>query len=114
VSSHRIQKVNELIKQELGQLILKEINTPHGCLITITKVDTSKDLGQAKVMVSILPISEQEPIMRTLHKKAGFLQYELGKKMVIRKLPKLIFYSDLSQEKVSHIDTLIDKIHREK
>ena len=111
MSSHRIQQVNELIRQELSKLFVKEISFPKDCLVTITKVDTSKDLGQTKVLVSIMPAGQQEKAVRLLNKQAGHLQFLLGKIIVIRQIPKLLFQLDHTQEKVARIDQLIDKIH---
>jgi len=113
VSSLRLQKINELIRQELGKLLLKEINFPKGCLVTITKVTTSADLAQAKVLLSILPDGQEEKIVASLNKKAGFFKCQLGKILVMYKPPKLIFKIDPAQEKTDHIDQLIDKIHQQ-
>ena len=111
--SHRLQQINELIKQELGKLFLKETNFPKDCLVTITKVITSADLSQAKIFISILPDDQQPKIIANLNKQAGSLKYLLGKILVLYKIPKLIFQLDLAQEKITHIDQLIDKIHQE-
>lgn len=111
--SHRLQQINELIKQELGKLFLKEIDFPKGCLVTITKVITSADLSQTKIFISILPDDQQSKIIANLNKQAGSLKYLLGKILVLYKIPKLIFQPDLAQEKITLIDQLIDKIHRE-
>ena len=112
--SRRITQVNELIQQELGKLFTRETKFPPGCLVTITKVITSRDLGQAKIFISVLPATEREKIITVLNKQAGSLQYELGDIIVLRKIPKLIFMPDLGQEKRAHIDELIDKIHKER
>ena len=53
--SHRINQVNELIKQELNDLLVSELEFTKGCLVTITAVETSKDLRHAKIWVSVLP-----------------------------------------------------------
>lgn len=111
--SHRIEKINELIRQELGKIFLREMNFPDDCLATITKVSTAPDLGQAKIYVSVMPAEQQEKILSYLSGQAGHLQFLLGKILVIRKSPKLFFYPDLDQQKIDRINDLIDKIHRE-
>lgn len=113
MSSHRLPQINELIRQELGKLFLKEMDFPKGYLVTITKVKTSADLGQAKVLLSILPDSQEKKIITSLNKKAGFFKFKLGKIFVMYKIPKLIFANDPTQEKIDHIDQLIDKIHQQ-
>lgn len=113
MSSHRIKQVNELIRQELSKILSREVNFPAGCLATITKVDTSKDLGQTKILISIIPTDQQELAIKLLNRQARHLQFLLGKTIVLRKIPKLLFKLDHTQEKVAHIDQLIDKIHQE-
>lgn len=111
--SHRIPQLNELLRQEIGELFLKEITFPENTLATITKVDTAKDLSQTKVMVSILPAGERGTVLKLLGKQAKHIQHLLGQKLVIRKIPRIVFSFDASGEKVSYIDALIDKIHRQ-
>lgn len=112
--THRIEQLNELIKQKLGDIFLKEVELPKGCLMTITNVTTTHDLSQSKVLISILPGSEEEQILTVLNRRAGYFQFLLKGQLVIRRIPKLIFKSDISLQKTSKIDRLIDKIHKEK
>lgn len=111
--SHRIPQLNELLRQEISELFLKEINWPPNALATITKVDTAKDLSQTRILVSVLPINAGEQILKMLNNQARHIQYMLGQKLVIRKIPKIIFRIDDTEEKASHIEALIDKIHRQ-
>lgn len=113
VASHRIKQVNELIHQQLSEIILKEISTPPGCLITITKVNTTRDLSQARISISVLPEQFQHSTLADLEKKAKALQYALGDILVIRKTPRLQFQLDTTEIEAAHIDALIDKIHKE-
>ena len=113
MSSHRLKQVNELIQQELGKIMVKETGLPPGQLVTITKVKTSPDLGQARIFVSIMPTNKQASILAKINKIRNTLQHELGSILVIRKIPKISFSIDIDQQKISHIDELIDKIHQE-
>ena len=111
--SHRIKQVNELIRNELNKVILKEGGLPQGYLATITKVKTSADLSQSRITISIMPANKQGTILKVLNDQAKHLQYELGKIIVLRKTPRLSFVIDEGQQKTTHIDKLIDKIHQE-
>ena len=113
MASHRIKQINELIQQQLSEIILKEVSTPSGCLITITEVNTTRDLSQARVSISVLPEKFQQSILADLKKKSKPLQYALGDILVIRKIPKLRFQLDTTEVEAAHIDALIDKIHKE-
>lgn len=112
--SHRLDQLNSLIQQEICQTILKEIDLPLGCLATVTKVEVSKDLGQAKVWVSILPENRQEEIMEILEKNIGHVSQIIAKRLFIRKMPHLVVKIDTTEVKASHIEELIDQISQKK
>lgn len=111
--SHRIPQLNELLRQEIGELFVKEMNFSPNVFVTINKVDTAADLSQSKIFVSVLPSTEHEAIIKLLNHRAKHLQYLVAQKVVIRKIPRLIFEFDDSLEKASHIEQLIDKIHHQ-
>lgn len=108
--SHRIFQINELVKQELGKLILTELEFPQGCLVTITKVDTSKDLRQAKIWLSVLPAYLIKKVLAKLSANVGHLQFLLNKKLSMKPLPRLKFLIDDTEAKAVEIDQLLDSI----
>ena len=55
MASHRTEQVGELMKQELANIFLRDMDFPLGTLVTITRVIVSGDMRQAKVMISIMP-----------------------------------------------------------
>jgi ribosome-binding factor A len=85
----KIEKVNAFIQKELGSIILKEVDIFPGILITITRVDTSSNLIESKVYISILPEDKDEEIMGLLNRKIYFIQQFLNKKLKIRPVPRL-------------------------
>ena len=112
--SHRIDQINSLIEKELSQIILKEVDLPQGCLATITKVDTAKDLSQSYIWISVLPTSQQEKILKLLEDNLGHLNHLVSQKLMIRKMPKFILKVDIREEKASHIEELLNTVGREK
>ena len=62
----RIERVNELLRKEISSLILKELDISKDIMITVTGVETSPDLGQAKIKVSIMPFLKAEKILKVL------------------------------------------------
>jgi len=112
--SYRIKQVNELVRNELNKVIIKEAGLPKGYLATITKVQTSADLSHSKISISIIPTDKQGTILTLLNNMAKHLQYELGKIIILRKTPNLVFVIDEEQKKAIHIDELIDKIRKER
>jgi ribosome-binding factor A len=114
MASHRIEQVNELIRSELAHIILRELEFPIGCLVTLIKVETASDLKTAKVFFSVLPTSYLDKAMKVLHKNHGRLQGFLGSRLKMQFIPKMEFKIDLSLEKAAHINELLEEVKKEK
>ena len=108
--SDRMPKVDELIKRELGKIIIKEIDFPLNTLATITRVETLPDLKQSKIFISVFPTSERQRVIRILSGRANELVCLLNKKVILRIIPKLSFLIDDLEEKASEIDQLLDSL----
>ncbi len=110
--SHRIERVNQLIRQEISELLRREVKDPRlGGLISITEVDTAADLKYAKVYVSCLCSEEErEELMAALSSASGFFHNELMKRLTLRHVPILEFFWDDSIEKGAHLQELIDRV----
>ena len=89
--SKRISRLNKLIKEELGKILLKEGDFPKGVLVTITRVETLSNLSEAKVWVSVLPEDQGEKIVGNLNKRIYFLQQKINKILRMRIVPKIRF-----------------------
>ncbi len=92
MSSLRQLKVNELIRRELSEIIMREFEAPEYSLVTITNVDTSNDLSSAKVSVSIFPIDQANKAFGSLRKMAGFFQKLLNRRLKMKMIPRINFY----------------------
>lgn len=112
--SNRIQRVNQLIKKELSEIILKEVDFPRNILVTITRVETSIDLNQTKVYVSCLPEKENKRVFQILNKLIYTLQQELNKRLNMRPVPRIIFVKDKDIKKIARIEELLEKSKKEK
>ncbi|MDZ7611370.1 MAG: 30S ribosome-binding factor RbfA [Candidatus Moranbacteria bacterium] len=111
--SNRIEKVNQLVREELSKIISREFTIKQGVFISISKVDCSKDLRQAKVFVSIYPSSEEDYALKTLQKEVYKIQGILNRKLKMKPLPKIQFISDHSQENVEELEEIFRKIREE-
>ncbi|MFA6410455.1 MAG: 30S ribosome-binding factor RbfA [Candidatus Buchananbacteria bacterium] len=111
--SHRIDQINELVRHELSQLLLTEMEFPSDCLVTIIKVETSKDLRHAKVWLSVMPTKYIKKVLEKLKANAGHLQFLLNKKLTMRPLPRLFFAIDDTEAKAADIEALLDRIRKE-
>lgn len=110
MGERRINQVNALIKQEIGNLFLKEIEFPSDCLVTISKVETSSSLEHAKIWLTVLPTDYQKDVLKILAKNISHLQSLLNKKLVMRIVPQISFKIDDSPQKKARIDELLDKL----
>lgn len=108
--SRRIEQINKTIQKELGRAILQEIKLPPDALATITKVQVSSDLSQVKVWISILPEEKRNRVIMILQKARSRLQSSLNRRLKLKRIPKIKFILDVSEEKAERINRLLDKI----
>ena len=99
--------MQKLIREELGKIILKEIEFPVGSLATVLDVAVDKKLELAKVRVSALPSSAAADILARLGKAAGRLQYLLMKKINIKPMPRIYFELDRGPENAAAVEKLL-------
>ncbi len=111
---HRIERVNNLIRQEICELLQRQVKDPRlGNFVTITEVSTSADLKHAKIFVSCIGNEvEKKEILSILAGASGFFRKELAKRTRLRYIPELSFRWDDSIERGAHLQELIDKITR--
>jgi ribosome-binding factor A len=108
---NRTEKVAELLKEEISDVIRTRIKDPGVGFITITDVVVSKDLRIGKIYVSVLGSEEEQ--VRSLHalqRARSFIQREVGTRVRLRYLPVIQFYLDKSWEYGAHIDQLLHKL----
>jgi len=116
--TNRIAKVNSLIQHQLGPVLQEFLDWQKG-LVTITKVETTKDMKWAKVWISVFYSSKEDSaaadkkIMDFLAKNIYDLQGELNKNFHTKIIPRISFYLDTSPRYVEHIDELIKEVHEE-
>ena len=95
MKTHRLARVSEIIREVAAETILFELRDPRVQRITVTRVETSGDLQNAKVYVSVMG-SEKEQLRSVagLQNAAGFIQSRLAKRLTTRFLPVLTFHLD--------------------
>ena len=114
MSQLRIEKIQELMKQEISQIILQELKDPRIGFVTVTQVEITGDLRNAKVYVSLMGNEEQiKDCWRGLQSSLGFIRREIGKRIRLRFTPELTFALDKSLDYSAHIQKLLLKIQAE-
>ena len=95
MSSRRVQKVAEAIREVVSMSILTELQDPRVRDVTVTSVEASGDLRYAKVMVSVMgDDTRQNLTLRGLQSAAGFLQSKIADRIDLRYTPRLTFVLD--------------------
>lgn len=108
----KIERLNEQLKSELANLIIKEINLRNG-LITVSFVDCSTDLKRAKVGISVLPEKYGPAVREKLKSLSGQFSRTLKNKLKIRQIPRLNWTLDTTESKAAEIEDVLKKIREE-
>ena len=105
--SVRANRVGEQMKKELGEIIGRKIKDPRIGFVTVTDVQVTGDLQQAKVYISVLGDErKRENTLLGLAKAKGFIRSEIGQRIRLRKTPEILFEFDESIDYGNHIETL--------
>ena len=94
--TQRMERLNQVLKEELSKIIKKELDLPKELLVTLIEVDTLKDLSSCSVFISVFPEEKQEQIIDFLNRKAYLLHQALNKKLFIKRVPKLKFRKEVA------------------
>ena len=109
--SQRIDRVDELLRQEIGALLAKEVADPRIGFATITDVETSPDLRHAKVWVSVIgQKADRDETLRALSDAMPFIRHELGKRLRIKRIPDLHVRLDDSAERGTRVLHLLHEL----
>ena len=104
----RARRVGEQIRQELADILWREMKDPRVHGVTINAVDVTSDLEHAKVWYTLLS-GEDKEIAAVLGRAVGFLRTELSHRMRMRIVPRLTFQYDTSIERGVHLSQLIEQ-----
>ncbi len=107
-SNPRSRRVAEQIRQELADILRREMKDPRVTGVTFTAVDVTSDLEHAKVWFTVFG-DEHDAARQGLTRAAGFLRTELAHRMRMRTVPKLNFLYDESVARGAHLSQLIDE-----
>ena len=92
---------------------MKELSLPKSILVTVTEVETSRDLRQSKVFISVFPEKETKRVLRTLEKGIYDIQQILNKRLKIKFVPKIKFFEDKKLKETQKIDEILNRIEEE-
>ncbi len=107
--SNRIEKVNSLLEQEISKIILKDFDYSKA-IITLTRVEATANLIEAKVYVSVLPEDKTDEALKLLNKDVYSVQQKLNKLLNMRPIPRIKFVKDRVIAEAAKIEKLLEKI----
>ncbi|MBQ4404656.1 MAG: 30S ribosome-binding factor RbfA [Selenomonadaceae bacterium] len=104
----RIEKLQELIKQEMSKMLLTDLKDPRIGFVTVTDVEMTGDLREAKIYVSVMGGAEQvKNSLEGLNSALGFIRREIGQRIRLRFTPEISFALDTSLDYGEHIQKLL-------
>jgi ribosome-binding factor A len=113
MSSERMRRVDEAIRQVVGEAVAGELKDPRVGFITVTDVRTSADLSHARVYVSVLGDAEQrEASMDGLNSAHGYLQSRIASQLHLKRTPTLAFAYDDTLDRALRVDALLEEIEQ--
>jgi ribosome-binding factor A len=110
MESQRQLKISKLLQRELGEIFQREAAHKFaGIMITVTKVNITRDLSLARVFLSLFPAKDKDAMMVSIKSHAGEIRFFLGKRIKnqVRQIPELEFYLDDSLDYIENIENLL-------
>ena len=111
----RVEKLQELMKQEISDIIFHELKDPRIGFVTVTSVACTEDLREAKIYVSVMGDEKKaRDTLNGLNSSLGFVRLEIGKRIRLRFTPEISFALDTSLSYSDHIQRLLNEIHEDR
>jgi ribosome-binding factor A len=109
--SQRTERVDELLRQEIGSIVSREVADPRVGFVTITSVESTPDLRHAKVWVSIIgQPAERDDTLAALRRAMPFVRHELGTRLRIKRIPDLHVQLDDTAERGTRVLKLLREL----
>ncbi len=108
--ANRVQRVNSLLEREISKILFKDFDFSDKALVTLTHVETSANLIEAKAYISVLPDSKFDEVLKTLKKGVYSVQHKINRTLKMRPVPKIKFVKDENISKAGRIEELLGKL----
>lgn len=109
--SQRTERVDELLRQEIGSIVARDVADPRIGFATITSVETTPDLRHAKVWVSVIgQPAERDATVAALRRAMPFVRHELGSRLRIKRIPDLHIHLDDTAERGTRVLQLLSEL----
>jgi ribosome-binding factor A len=106
----RPERLAEGIREEVARIVASELKDPRLGFLTVTRVEVTRDLGHARVMVGVLgDAAERDRSMAALQRASGFVRREIGRRLRIRVVPEIEFRYDKGIEATDRVARLLQE-----
>ncbi len=113
-SQLRLQRINDRFREELSEMLVKEMQDPRLLGISITDVKVDRELAYANIYVSAVEgQSRSQEVLEGLRHASSFIRRVLAERIELRSFPRLRFYWDPTPERADHIERLLASLHPE-
>lgn len=110
MTTERMRRVNEVMREVIGDSISQELEDPRIGFVTVTAVETSPDLRSARVLVTVLgDEAEREATLAALASAHGILQAAINRELRLKRTPTLTFRYDESIERARRLSELLEE-----
>jgi ribosome-binding factor A len=111
---HRAEKVADILRAEISQIVGYELEDPRLTMVTVTDVRLSENLKAARVYVTVVGNEdEHKQALKALRRAAPYVRKQLGLSLNLPRTPEILFVRDKVEEEGERVDKLLDKIERE-
>jgi ribosome-binding factor A len=112
-SGIRLQRIADRIRQELSEMLIRELNDPRLKQIFVTDVKIDKELAYADVYVSAVEgVSRSADVLAGLESASGFIRRTLSSRVELRAFPRLRFHWDMTPENADHIERILAELRK--
>jgi ribosome-binding factor A len=108
------KEVAELLRREISNIVLRDLNDPRMGFVAITRVEPAKDFRSAKVYITVRGSdAEMQESLDILNHARGYVQHLIGERLTLRFTPVLEFLKDEELVRARRVERLIDEVREE-
>lgn len=110
MSVQRREKINDLLRDEIGQILHRELDLEAETLVTVIRAIVSEDLLHVRVYLSVIPSPAAEEVLKEINRQIYHLQQILNKRLRMRPIPKIYFVLDRTEEEAARIEKIAEEV----
>jgi ribosome-binding factor A len=112
-SGTRLQQIADRIRQELSEMLIRDISDPRLQQIYVTDVKVDRELAYADIYVSAVEgVSRSSDVLAGLESASGYIRRTLASRVELRTFPRLRFHWDMTPENADHIEKILAELRK--